>query len=98
MMAWEDINDIIEDLQEAIDEIETKHPSLHSFKATIARAIASLRAERACIETKIFNRDGPGCDGPNANSDATAPPIKRRLEYMSSIANERLKDEIKSIL
>ncbi|MEX2683437.1 MAG: hypothetical protein Q6373_017810 [Candidatus Sigynarchaeota archaeon] len=80
MLAWEDINDIIEDLQEAIAEIE-KSPSLKSFKAAIVRAIASMRAERASIEAKL-----------------PSMARTRRLEYMTSIANERLRDEIKAIL
>ncbi len=98
MMEWEDINDIIDDLQETIEEIEKMHPSLRSFKAAIIRAIASIRAERASIEARLPGRICPGRNDTSESGDAATPPRRRRLEYMTSIANERLRDEIKSIL
>ncbi len=88
MMAWEDINEIIDSLQEAIEEIEERHPSLHTFKVSIVRAIASLRAERASLEAGMSSQDGP----------TTARPESRRTRYMTRIANERIREEIKAIL
>ncbi len=49
-MEWEDINDIIDELVSVMDDIETCHPELKAFKAPLARAIASLRAERAILD------------------------------------------------
>ncbi|MBN2153927.1 MAG: hypothetical protein JW839_20890 [Candidatus Lokiarchaeota archaeon] len=107
LMQWEDINDIIEDLQEAIDEIDVKHPSLHAFKAAIVRAIAGLRAERACLEASLPSRartthgTAPARGDPARNAPrrlASAHPGGSRVQYLTWIANERLREDIKSIL
>lgn len=52
MMAWNDVNDIIDDLIRVLDDIEYNHEELREFKAPIARAIANMRSERAALESK----------------------------------------------
>jgi hypothetical protein len=103
LMAWADINDIIEDLQEVIDDIESQHPDLHTFKAPIARAIANMRAERASIEATLPGHLDPGSNDSAANSESTDAALRpitstlrsRRVKYMAYIVNERLRNELK---
>jgi hypothetical protein len=45
-MGWDDINSIIDDLKGIMDGMNADTPELNEFKVSIARAIASLRAQK----------------------------------------------------
>ncbi len=106
IMAWKDINDIIDDLQEVIHDIEDQHPELNAFKAPIARAIANMRAERKFLETTLpshFDTESYDNTQYGESTDAALRPLtstirSRRVRYGACITNERLIDDIKAIL
>ena len=50
MMAWNDINDIVDELLHVLEDIENNHEELSAFKAPIARAIATMRSDKAYVE------------------------------------------------
>jgi hypothetical protein len=106
LMAWADINDIIDDLQDVMDDIGSQYPDLHAFKAPIARAIANMRAERASIEATLPGHLDAGSNDSTTDSESTNAALRpltstlrsRRLQHVACIANERLKNDLKSLL
>ena len=106
LMAWADINDIIDELQDVLDDIESRHPDLNAFKAPIARAIANMRAERASIEATLPGHLDPGTNDNTADNESTSAVLwpltstlrSRRLRQVAFVANERLRNDLKSLL
>nr|MDO8110757.1 hypothetical protein [Candidatus Sigynarchaeota archaeon] len=96
-MAWDDLNDIIDELREVMDEIERDHPDLNTFKAPIARAIASLRADKASVEFGAKNARWHGI-----RIDAIDPAASKlprhsspgRDQYLKKIADRKLCEEL----
>jgi hypothetical protein len=58
MMAWNGINDVIDELLGRFD-IESNHHELNVFKSPIAKAIATMRSERACFEKASDRSQAP---------------------------------------
>jgi hypothetical protein len=81
LMAWEDLNTIIGELRTVLDTMDTEHPDLHAFKAPIARAIASMRADRAHLELTpganlalLARHSEPQIVIPGSSSPVSFPP------------------------
>ncbi len=106
LMAWADINDIIDALQEVMGDIENQHPDLNAFKAPIARAIANMRAERASIEATLPGHFDARSNDSTADGESTSAAMRpltstlrsRRLRHVAFVANERLKNDLKALL
>ena len=84
-MDWDDINSIIEDLKDVLDSMDDASPDFKEFKVGIARAIVSLRAERS-------SRDK---DLPRLGLDSLMRSA--RIEYVKTIADAKLREELKAI-
>jgi hypothetical protein len=79
IMAWNDINDIIEELLSVLEDIEINHDELSAFKAPIARAIANMRSERASFEMEpVPSRAG----SPQLVTCITSECLKRDLSVL----------------
>jgi len=84
-MEWDDINTIIDDLKEVMDGMDDDSPDCKEFKVGIARAIASLRADKISRENEPLH------------SILAGPGSSARNEYVKTIANARLREELKAV-
>ena len=84
-MEWDDINSIIDDLKDVMDGMDKKSPDFNEFKVSIARAIASLRAEKISREA----------EHPPSILDRSRSST--RIEYVKTIADARLREELKAV-
>lgn len=59
---WDDINDIVKHLQYALDTIDEGHEDAFLMRARIARAIATMRAEKSIEQAidKLFGFEDTG--------------------------------------
>ena len=85
-MDWDDIKNIIDDLKEVMDGMNGGTPDLNEFKVSIARAIASLRAEKAARVDQISQASPKTCDESS------------RMRFVTNIANAKLREELQAIL
>lgn len=82
LMAWNDINDIIDELLRVLDDIETNHRELDAFKAPIARAIANMRADRTFSDARIAKALAPRVMRPQQVAFVTAEMLRDDLVAM----------------
>lgn len=84
-IEWDDIRCIIEDLKAVMDSIDDGSTDLHEIKIEIARAIASMRAEKSMREDNRGHQSFPSC-GPST-----------RENYVKTITDAKLREELKAV-